>query len=48
MKKNTHILIDFSLAVKAATLIFIFGRGSAFSSAKQGERGSIYDLEKNK
>ena len=29
------ILIDFSLTVKAATLIFISGRGSAISSAKQ-------------
>ena len=28
------ILIDFSLTVKAATLIFISGRGSAISSAK--------------
>ena len=27
------VLIDFSLTVKAATLIFISGRGSAFSSA---------------
>ena len=30
------ILIDFSLTVKAATLIFISGRASAFSSAKEG------------
>ena len=31
------ILIDFSLyTVKALTLIFIFGRGLAISSAKQG------------
>ena len=28
------VLIDFSLTVKAATLIFISGRGSAISSAK--------------
>ena len=27
------VLIDFSLTVKAATLIFIFGRCSAISSA---------------
>ena len=33
------ILIDFSLTVKAATLIFISGRGSAISSAKQGKSG---------
>ena len=35
------ILLDFSLTVKAATLIFISGRGSAFSSAKEGKSGSI-------
>ena len=28
------VLLDFSLTVKAATLIFISGRGSAISSAK--------------
>ena len=36
------ILIDFSLTVKAASLIFISGRGSAISSAKEGKSGSIY------
>ena len=36
------VYIDFSLTVKAATLIFIPGRGSAISSAKQGKTGSIY------
>ena len=35
------ILIDFLLTVKVATLIFIPGRGSAISSAKQGKLGSI-------
>ena len=30
--------------VKAATLIFISGRGSAISSAKEGKTGFIYDL----
>ena len=35
---NTYILIDFSLTVKAATLIFISGRGSAISSAKEGNQ----------
>ena len=39
------VLIDFSLTVKAATLIFISGRGSAIASAKQGESG--YNLVKN-
>ena len=41
------LLIDFSLTVKAATLIFIPGHGSAISSAKQGKSGSIYNLVKN-
>ena len=41
------ILLDFSLTVKAATLIFISGRGSAISFAKQGKSGSIYYLVKN-
>ena len=40
-----QILKDFSLTVKAATLIFI--SGSAISSAKQGISGSIYYLVKN-
>ena len=31
------VLIDFSLTVKAATLIFISGRCSAISSAKEGK-----------
>ena len=44
----TNILKDFSLTVKAATLIFISGRGSAISSANQGKSGSIYNLVKSK
>ena len=40
------VLIDFSLTVKAATLIFISGRGSAISSAKEGKLGSIYNFGK--
>ena len=32
------VLIDFSLTIKAATLIFISGRGSAISSAKEGNQ----------
>ena len=43
-----YVLIDFSCTVKAETLIFISGRGSAISSAKQGKSGSIYNLVKNK
>ena len=34
--------------MKAATLIFISGRGSAISSAKERKSGSIYNLVKNK
>ena len=46
--KYQQVLIDFSLTVKAATLIFISGRGLAISSAKQRKSGSIYNLAKNK
>ena len=38
------VLIDFSHTVKAATLIFISGCGSAISSAKEGKSGFIYSL----
>ena len=48
LKAGTHVLIDFSLTVKAATLIFISGRSSAISSFKQGKSGCIYNLVKNK
>ena len=41
------ILMEFSLTVKAATLIFISGRGSAISSAKEGKSGFIYNLIKS-
>ena len=41
------VLIDVSLTVKAATLIFISGCGSAISSAKEGESGFIYNLVKS-
>ena len=41
------ILIEFSLTVKAATLIFIPGRGSAVSSAVEGKPGFIYNLVKS-
>ena len=53
MPKEVHvsiirsILLDFSLTVKAATFIFISGRCSAISSAKQGKSGSIYNLVMN-
>ena len=39
-----RVLTDFSLTVKAVTLIFISGRGSAISFAKEGKPGFIYDL----
>ena len=41
------VLIDFPLTVKAATLIFISGRGSAIPSAKEGKSGFIYILSVN-
>ena len=41
------VLIDFSHTVKAATLIFISGRGSPFSSAKEGNSSFIYNLVKS-
>ena len=41
----TKVLLDFSLTVKAATLIFISGRGWAISSAKEGKSGFIYNLK---
>ena len=41
------VLLDFSLTVKAATLIFIFGCGSAIASAKEGKSDFIYNLVKS-
>ena len=41
------ILLDFSLTVKAATLIFISGCAPAISSAKEGKSGFIYNLVKS-
>ena len=43
--KCTHV--DFSLTVKKVTLIFISGRCSASSPAKQEKPGSIYNLATN-
>ena len=43
--RSAGVLIYFSLTVKAASLIFISGRGSAISSAKQGKSGSKYNLK---
>ena len=34
-----NVLLDFTLTVKAATIIFISGRGSAISSARQVNSG---------
>ena len=47
LTSNTSVLLDFSLTVKAATLIFISGCGSAISSAKEGKSGFIYNLVKS-
>ena len=41
---NRFVLLDFSLTVKAATLIFISGCGLAISSAKEVKSGFIYNL----
>ena len=41
------LIYDFSVAVKAATLIFIPGSGSTISSATEGKSGFIYNLVKN-
>ena len=41
------LLLDFSLTVKAATLIFISGCGLAISSAREGKSDFIYNLEKS-
>ena len=40
-------LLDFSLTVKAATLIFISGCGPAISSAKEWKSDFIYNLVKS-
>ena len=42
------VLLDLSLSVKVATLIFISGFGSAISSAKEGKSGFIYNLVRSK
>ena len=42
-----NVFLDFSPSVKAATLIFISGCGSAISSAKEGKSGFIYNLVKS-
>ena len=41
------VLLHFLLTVKAVTLIFISGCGSAISSAKEGKSGFIYNLVKS-
>ena len=41
-RRKPRVSLDFSLTVKAATLIFISRRCSAIPSAKQGKSGSIY------
>ena len=44
---NSLLLLHFLLTVKAATLIFISGCGSAISSAKEGKSGFIYNFVKS-
>ena len=44
---ETVLLLDFSLSVKAATLIFLSGCDSAISSAKEVKSGFIYNLVKS-
>ena len=44
---SQQLLLDFSLTVKAATLIFISRCGSTISSAKEGKSGFIYNLVKS-
>ena len=44
---ETKVALDFSLSVKAATLIFISGCGSAISSAKEGKSDFIDNLLKS-
>ena len=46
-KTSTQYFLDFSLTVKASTLLFISGRGSPISSAKEGESGFMYNLVKS-
>ena len=41
LRQGCYVLLDNSLTVKAATLIFISGCGSAISSAKEG-KSEIY------
>ena len=45
--KAGTVLLDFSLTVKAATLICISGCGLAISSAKEGKSGFIYNSVKS-
>ena len=42
-----EVLLDFSLSVKAATLIFISVCGSAISFSKEGKSGFIHNLVKS-
>ena len=46
-RHQTSVLLDFSLSVKAVTLIFISGCGMFISSAKEGKSGFIYKLVKS-
>ena len=41
------VLLEFSLTVKAATLLFVSGCGLAISSTKEGKSGFIYNSVKS-
>ena len=45
--ENRQVFIEFSLTVKATTLIFISGPDSAISSIKEGKSGFINNLVKS-
>ena len=44
---HTHLLLHFSLSVKAVTLIFISGRDLAISSTHEGKTGNINGKTEN-
>ena len=47
VERCDQLLLDFLVTVKVATLIFVSGRGSAISSAKEGKSGFIYNFVKS-
>ena len=47
METSNQLLLDISFTVKAATLIFISGCGTAIPPAKVEKSGFIYNLVKS-